>query len=103
MDQELNLNAWVLVGNTLHLVLRGPAQVALAGGPIRDHMALLDAALAPVNQQGMIDALRNLPLSDRTLLHDLCTACFDRLRDEAPAMLGMDRSTAESVLALLRP
>ena len=102
MDQELNLNAWILIGNLLNAVLRGPQQVALADGPLRDHLALLDATLAAVDQQGMIDALRGLSAGDRRLLRDLCVACFDRLREEAPTLLGLDRLTAEPVLALLQ-
>ncbi len=102
MDQELSLNAWILIGNLLNAVLRGPQQVALADGPLRDHLVLLHATLAPVDQQSMIDVLREMSPKDRALLHDLCVACFDRLRDESRPLLGLDRSTAEPVLALLQ-
>jgi hypothetical protein len=102
MDPELNLNAWILVGNTLNSVLRGPDQLALAEGPLRDRLAALDATLAPVPQQGMIEVLRSLPPADRMLLHDLCLACFERLPDEAETRLGLDRLTAAAVLSLLQ-
>ncbi|SEB83688.1 hypothetical protein [Terriglobus roseus] len=102
MDPELSLNAWILIGNTLHAVLRGPAQLALADGSLRNRLATLDAKLAPVTQQGMLGALHDLPPADRLLLHDLCEACFGRLQGEAETLLGLDRSTAEPVLALLQ-
>lgn len=86
----------------LNAVLRGPEQLALADGPLHDRLAKLDATLDPVTQQGMMDALGGLPPGDRTLLHDVCLACYDRLRDGAEGLLGLDRPTAAPVLALLQ-
>ena len=102
MDQELNLNAWILLGNTLHAVLRGPTQVLLADDSLRARLTALEATLAPVAPHGMVDAVQALSPPDRILLHDMCSACFDRLHDEATSILGLDRSTAGPVLALLQ-
>ncbi|AFL86586.1 hypothetical protein Terro_0237 [Terriglobus roseus DSM 18391] len=102
MDQELKLNTWVLLGNTLNAVLRGPQQVALADEELRVRLLALEATLAPVTPEGMVDAVQALTVSDRMLLHDLCVACFDRLGEEAATLVGVDRATGEPVLALLQ-
>lgn len=101
-EQELGLNAWILIGNALHNALEGAATLRVADSPQRTRLEELDRALRTVPAERMTEALRGMPWTDRALLLSLCDAMFERTGESAETLLGMGRTAAQPVLNILR-
>lgn len=101
-EQELGLNAWILIGNALHNALEGPQAYRVADSPQRTRLQELDGALRGVSAEHMADALAGMPWTDRALLLSLCDAMFERTGESAETLLGMGRTAAQPVLNILR-
>lgn len=101
-EQELSLNAWILIGNALNNALNGPATLLIAESPQRTRLEELDNALRNVPAERMGETLAGMPWIDRALLLSLCDAMFERTGGDASTMLGMERKEAQPVLDILR-
>ena len=97
---ELGFNAWILIGNVLHAMLRGVTPVA--DGPGRDTLLRLDALLEPVQPAQMLHMLQSLPQGDRQILLEACIAAQISAGADVETSLGIGRQDAAPVLALLR-
>ena len=101
-EEELSLNAWILVGNALHNALEGPAALQVEESPQRLRLQELETTLRNVPAERMGERLAGMPWTDRALLLSLCDAMFERTGDSAAPLLGMDRKEARPVLDILR-
>lgn len=101
-EQELSLNAWILIGNALHNALEGPATLQIAESPQRTRLEELENTLRTVPAERMGETLSGMPWTDRALLLSLCDAMFERTGGSATTLLGMDRNDAQPVLDILR-
>jgi hypothetical protein len=98
-DAELGFNAWVLIGNALHTLLRGPqaAPHSLAD----ERLSRLDAILEPVQPPQMLSVLSSLSSNDRRVLIDACNRAFAVAGKESLTVLGVSEENAAPVLAFL--
>ena len=100
---ELSFEAYVVLGNALHLMVNGvkAEDQQRLGLPMAD-LQRLHATLEPVRANDMLAVLEALPEADRTLLAETLTLC-ERLADtQAEQLLGAPADVRAEVVALLR-
>ena len=97
---ELGFNAWILVGNVLHSLLRGANPVAHGAG--RDRLQRLDTLLEPIQPTQMLQTLQSLPNEDRQLLLEACIAARIAAGADADTALGLSQSDTAPVLQWLQ-
>ena len=99
-EDELGFQTWVLIGNTLHTLLRTTA-VDRVTGVDTDRLRTLDEQLHPVQPAQVVSALKALRPDDRSLLQAAVEHAFRLAGSTAPEALGMDREEAGPVVRLL--
>ena len=105
MNPELAFNAYIFLGNALHLILNGAAldhQAAL-GAP-KEAIADLYTRLEPLKPNEILPALQTLSAEENQLLLRCCHLCLGQMSDdELESKMGLSRHSAEEVAHALIP
>jgi hypothetical protein len=103
MSAELDLNAYVLLGNALNYLVSGAgvdseAQLGVPAAAI----ASLYRRIEPLTPRDILPAIAAFPPVERSLLDRCCRYCLRTIAEyRIPTLLGLPRAVAEDVLTQL--
>jgi hypothetical protein len=104
MSTELAMNAYVLLGNALHHLLRGaPAAVEEQLGASAGALAALNQRIEPLPPAQILSGVAALSSAERGLLAQVVRLCLSTLSaDGISNVIGLPVDVAQETLAALR-